>query len=55
MRFSLQFDCDSAAFEDDPDGETRRILELVTERAFMSPYGTVLDSNGNTVGSWELS
>lgn len=55
MRFKLECDCDSAAFEDDPDGERVRILKLVAQRAAMDDHGAIYDSNGNYIGSWGLA
>lgn len=60
MKFKLEFDCDNAAFDRDHLGEVEP-YEISTvlgnarskvDRGFRS--GTIVDSNGNTIGSWEL-
>ena len=55
MKFSLQFDMDNAAFEDNPN-EFRELL--VEAASFIYPYvesnGALMDSNGNTIGEWRV-
>jgi len=55
MEFKLQFNMDNAAFEEDDAGEVGKILEKVADD-FISGLvsGGVRDSNGNTVGTWEI-
>lgn len=54
--FTLSFDCDNAAFEDDRAGETARILERLAEEVGNGRRaGAVVDLNGNVVGSWGFS
>jgi hypothetical protein len=64
MRFTLTFECESAAFDAiDPEAsetahqnerntETARILRYVAERVEHNTTGPVRDVNGNTVGSY---
>ena len=61
MRFTLEIDCDGAAFtaegETDPV-ELTTILRQVADRIDHELPLTgrpVRDSNGNTVGKWEVS
>lgn len=63
MMFKLEFLTSGAAFED-PDGtntelyrnlEVERILNRIcTEVAFGKDSGTIMDFNGNRIGSWSL-
>jgi hypothetical protein len=58
--FKLEIATDNAAFEDDPAYEVARILRGVLERVehgglVDTDSGTLRDSNGNRVGSWEYS
>jgi hypothetical protein len=57
MMFSLQFDTDNAAFEDDNVGlECARILQDIAKQVGRGyQEGRVIDSNGNKVGTWELN
>lgn len=56
MKFTLTFDCDNAAFENDLRVESVAILAEVTERVEAGhTAGNVRDSNGNTVGSWSFT
>lgn len=53
--FSLNIDCDNAAFGEDPEDEVIRILGDVVERLRRGfRDGKVMDVNGNTVGDFEL-
>jgi hypothetical protein len=53
--FNLTIDMDNAAFEDD-GSELRDILSDVRRALFdHRSSGTVKDSNGNTVGRWEIT
>lgn len=55
MRFRLDFDMDNAAFEDNPAHETEVLLRQVAYAiSHGARKGAVRDSNGNTVGSWEI-
>lgn len=60
MKFKIEIECDNAAFDDDPTGEIRWILQQrVIEE--LSRYGRdafpipLSDSNGNRVGMATLS
>lgn len=54
MTFTVKFDTDNAAFEDDPSYEIARILRGIAARVESgedcSHYLTILDINGNSVG-----
>jgi hypothetical protein len=61
-RFTVEFDCDNAAFGDSPIerlDEVARILHALgdhlenIEQGY--PLGSVRDVNGNVVGRWSLS
>ena len=56
--FSMEFDCDNAAFDSDSEfdrGEVARILrQAAAEVRHGSTYSKIYDYNGNRVGSWEL-
>ena len=56
MKLTITINMDGAAFEDDPQTETERILrELIYSRAFNnSDGGDLRDANGNTCGQWEV-
>ncbi len=59
MEFALKINMDNAAFEDRPAGELAKCLNAVTERICLSggdlTEGKIKDSNGNTVGSWQIN
>lgn len=56
--FTLKFDCDNAAFDDDIDGEIVRILRSVAARiecaGLSGFFETIRDVNGNDVGRYAL-
>jgi hypothetical protein len=55
MEFSLNIDCDNAAFDGDPVDEIARIFGVVKSKQRSGRYdGSLLDINGNTVGDYEL-
>ena len=58
MAFTLKIETGNAAFEDDQGFEVGRILNGLLERledvGASGASGTLLDYNGNTVGSWTL-
>jgi hypothetical protein len=55
MSFTMQFDMDNAAFDDDPATEAARIIEevasLIKEGA---ESGECRDINGNFIGNWRM-
>ena len=54
--FKLEFKTDNAAFVDDPMCEPSNVLRRVATRIeYGETSGLVKDSNGNTVGYFELS
>ena len=51
MKFTLNIDCNNAAFEGDTDAEVARILKEVAEKIEGgASSGTISDINGNRVG-----
>lgn len=55
----IEFNTDSAAFDNDCGGsleyETIRILrDIIDEIKSGRTYGSIMDINGNKVGTWEL-
>jgi hypothetical protein len=55
MEFSIEIDCDNAAFDGDPVDEIVRILNVVKGKLRSGHHdGSLVDENGNTVGSFEL-
>ena len=51
----IQFDTDNAAFEEYGDAEVRRILEEIADKVEHGyDHGSIMDINGNKIGSWEL-
>jgi len=62
MQLTIRITCDNAAFEDDPIGEIERVLKQLVFRLGEDRYaslrgtsGKLLDSNGYTVGNFELN
>ena len=53
MEFELTIKSGNAAFEY-PEAEVRRILEGVIKKLGIRDGGTLMDYNGNKVGSWFL-
>lgn len=52
---NLKFRADTPAFEDDPWGETRRVVAAVIEGVeAMADHGELRDANGVAVGYWAL-
>lgn len=50
---SIKFHMDNAAFEDNPEGETVRILKGIIGKIEQGrTSGPCMDSNGNKVGQW---
>ncbi len=56
MKFTLTIESDNAAMVDNTHGEVARILEETARKIREGEYwsGRVRDTNGNTVGSFEL-
>ncbi len=52
--FTLEMDCDNAAFEGDPAPEAVRILRAIADKieAGAADNGRVSDVNGNAIGRW---
>lgn len=56
MRFTMEIDCDNAAFADRPELEVARILADAADRLLKGRLaGPCMDANGNRVGSWRLA
>ena len=55
MTFTLSIDMNNAAFDDDPSTELIDCLRHVAAKVCVGTIqAKVFDSNGNTVGSWEI-
>jgi len=53
--FTLRFDCNHAAFADEPSTEAAYILEQVADRLKQGQkHGIIHDRNGNTIGRFCL-
>jgi len=54
MKFTVEIQCDGAAFDDDPTCEVARLLRQVASRVEKDgePRGGLVDGNGNSVGSY---
>jgi hypothetical protein len=56
MRFTLEIDCDTDAFQPDPTAEIYRIFTWLPNKILQGQaVGNILDSNGNTVGEFQLT
>lgn len=63
MKFSLEIDCNNAAFEGDPTAEIARLLRAVADAVPSIGIGgrrlrnelPLFDADGNRVGSAELT
>lgn len=54
--FTVKINTDNAAYTDSPEYEIASNLEAIVEDLkFGVRRGRVMDHNGNTVGTWELS
>ena len=54
--FTVKINTDNAAYTDSPEYEIASNLEAIVEDLkFGARRGRVMDHNGNTVGTWELS
>ena len=54
--FTAKINTDNAAYADSPEYEIASNLEAIVEDLkFGFRSGNVMDHNGNTVGTWELS
>lgn len=55
--FTIEFETDNDAFVDDPAEEVVRILRRISVKVREGgrTEGSVLDSNGNTVGRWTFT
>ena len=51
----IQFSTGNAAFDEYGDAEIRRILEEIANKVECGyDHGSIMDINGNKIGSWEL-
>ena len=54
--FTVKIDTDNAAYTDDPEYEiTSNLQEIASDLNNGVRRGRVMDHNGNSVGTWELS
>ena len=51
--FKIEFDTGNAAFEEYDTYEIRRILAYIGEQLEFKTEGSVIDINGNKIGSWK--
>lgn len=51
--FKIEFDTGNAAFEESDTAEIHRILENIWEQLAWRSEGSVIDINGNRIGSWK--
>ncbi len=55
MHFEMKIDMDDAAFDDFPEFELYRILQVVEKKLIDgSTFGSVFDANGNKAGEWMI-
>ena len=54
MNIQIEINLDNAAFQDNPE-ELAQILEKIPHDVKPGRVGTLTDSNGNTVGHWQVS
>ncbi len=55
MQFQLSISSDDQACTDDPVGEVVQALRVLADKLELGrPGNTIMDSNGNTIGSWVL-
>ena len=56
MKFTCTIKMDNAAFGDEPEYELALILRHIADKAEEGYIvGPVIDTNGNTVGKWEVN
>lgn len=61
MKLKIEISLDNAAFEEDFGAEIDYVLDQVTDRlasyakAERSQIASLRDSNGNTVGTWQIT
>jgi hypothetical protein len=57
--FTLSFDTDNAAFEDDPRPEIAHILRELADKVWQwegyTKHQNIRDINGNVIGTWKLN
>lgn len=54
--YALTIRCEGAAFDENMDEEVQRLLRLAADRIEIGVFtGSLRDSNGNTVGSHQLT
>lgn len=54
MKIEIEIDLDNASFQDNP-GELAQILDRIPNNIRPGDDGKLKDSNGNTVGQWEVN
>lgn len=53
--FEIKFDTGNAAFDEYDTCEIRRILKEVADSLAWKNSGSVIDINGNKIGSWKYA
>ena len=55
MRMEIEFNMDNAAFEEAPEEEVNRILNVIGSKV-MNGFvgGAIHDVNGNNIGNWDI-
>lgn len=66
LKMTIKFDLNNAVFQDDPDEEVNRILEVIKQQILVGPLPTIsrqkpckfghkiIDNFGSAVGKWEI-
>lgn len=55
MHFEMKINMENSAFEERPEAELMRILDVVAARILKGvTVGSCMDSNGNSVGEFEI-
>ena len=55
MKFTMEFECDNAAFEDNPDEVAHCVERTLAAILNGRNFGVVYDTFGNRVGQWRLA
>lgn len=55
MKMRIEFAMDTAAFEESVSFELNSIFSEIQEKCAIGESGSkIMDSNGNTIGQWEI-
>jgi hypothetical protein len=56
MNFMVNFNMDNATFEETPEIEIRDHLVKIANMVMGGRvFGTIMDTNGNKIGDWEIT